>query len=91
MIFFLENGQKKYWVQGKIVGRSILKQQTNNFLRSTYVFLSAPRFIFRRTSYNPWVRASPPPGRRNDRTILPTTNRNRNIFTVIPSLTFPSP
>ena len=52
-----------------------------------YECLSAPPFIFRRTSFNPRVRASPPPG-RNDRTTLPTTNRNPNIFTVIPSLRF---
>ena len=55
-----------------------------------YVFLNALPFIFRRTSFNPRVRASPPPG-RNDRTTLPTTNRNPNIFTVIPSLTFSLP
>ena len=52
-----------------------------------YVFLRAPPFIFRRTSFNPRIRASPPPG-RNDRTTLAITNRNPNI---IPSLRFPSP
>ena len=88
-IFFAPCLRKRHY---KILGTgqncgSVGKQQTNNFLRSTYVFLSVPPFIFRRTSYNPWVRASPPPG-RNDRTILPTTNRNLNIFTVIQSLTF---
>ena len=55
-----------------------------------YLFLSAPPFIFRRTSFNPWVRASSSPG-RNDRTTLPTTNRNFNIFTVITSLRYPPP
>ena len=51
-----------------------------------YVFLSAPPFIFRRTSFNPRAGASPPG--RNDRTTLPTINRNPNIYTVIPSLKF---
>ena len=40
-----------------------------------YVFLSTLPFIFRRTSFNPRVRKSPPPD-RNDRTTLPITNRN---------------
>ena len=48
-----------------------------------YVFLSAPPFIFE-------ARASPLPG-RNDRTTLPTTNRDPNSFTVIPSLRFSPP
>ena len=44
-------------------------------------------FFLRRDSFNPRVRASQPPG-RNDRTTLPTTNRNPNIF---PSLRFSLP
>ena len=52
-----------------------------------YGFLSDPPFIFQRTSFNPRVRASAPPG-HNDRTTLPTTNRNLNI---IPSLRFSLP
>ena len=55
-----------------------------------YVFLSAPPFMFRRTSFNPRVRVSPPPD-RNDRTILSITSRNPNICTVIPSLRFSLP
>ena len=86
--FFLKNGQKIFGTGQN--GGSIGKQQTNNFLRSVYVFLSALQFIFRRTSFNPRVRASPLSG-RNDRTLLPTTNRNPNIFTVIPSLRFSLP
>ena len=71
-------------------GRSVGKQQMNNILRSAYVFLSALPFVFRRTSVNPRVRASPPPG-RNNWTILPTTNCSPDIFTVIPPLTFSLP
>ena len=91
MFFAPEKWQKKEKILGAGQnGGSVGKQQTNNFLRSVYVFLSAPPFIFRRTSFNPRVRASPLSG-RNERTTLPTTNRNPNIFTVIPSLAFSLP
>ena len=46
-----------------------------------------PPFIFQRTSFNLRVRLSPPPD-HNDRTSLPITNRNLNIFTVIPSFRY---
>ena len=42
-----------------------------------YIFLRAPLFIFRHTSFNPRVSVSPPPD-RNDRTTLPISNRNPN-------------
>ena len=48
------------------------------------------RLFFWRTSFNPRVSVSSPPD-RNDRTTLPITNRNPNIFTVIPSLRFSLP
>ena len=50
-------------------------------------FLVLHSLFFGALLFNSRVRASPPPG-RNDRTTLPTTNRNPNIFTVIPSLRF---
>ena len=54
------------------------------------MYVCAPPFIFCRTSFNPRIRASPLPD-RNDSPTLPYTNRNPNIFTVIPSLRFPLP
>ena len=52
-------------------------------------FLVLHRLFFG-ASFNPRVRVSPPPD-RNNRTTLPITNRNPNIFTVISSLRFFSP
>ena len=50
-----------------------------------YVCYSVPPLTYRRTSFQPRVRASPSPD-PNDRTTLPATNRHLNIFTVFPSL-----